>query len=109
MLKRRHIRKHIRYTKLTGLIECTYPMSMQEAGHLRVKIDNKAYRMTEVIWCYVHGTLPEHAKIIQLDGNKLNFQISNLVLDNSKIISHAMSNRKSYDFVSDLPKGKHHA
>jgi len=108
MLKRRHIRRELKYDKIRGLITTSYPVSMQEAGHMRVKVNGKSYRMVEVLWCYVHGELHEHAKIVQLDGNKLNFQIDNLALDNSKIISDALSKNKGYDFVSDLPRGFNH-
>ena len=73
---------------------------MQEAGHLRVKIENDTYRMTEVIWALVHGSLPDNAKIVQLDKNKLNFRLSNLALDNSKIINEAMTKNINIDFNS---------
>lgn len=73
---------------------------MQEAGHLRVKIENDTYRMTEVIWALIHGSLPKNAKIVQLDGNKLNFQLTNLALDNSKIINEVMTKNRGVNFNS---------
>lgn len=105
MLIRRRLRGNFQYNKLTGIVTTSYKVSMRTEGHMRVHIDaNTSYRMVEVVYAYVKGKLPEHAKIVQLNGNKLDFSFDNLALDNSKMLAYEMSNRQGFDF--DLHKHK---
>jgi len=101
VLRHRYIKDHISYDKITGLIDCKYRVSMQEAGHMRVNIDGKSYRMAEVIWTLVHGKVPRHTKVLQLDGNKLNFTLSNLALDNTEALKVQIQKARGFDWVSD--------
>lgn len=105
MLIRRHIRGKFKYDKDTGIVTTVYKLSMRTEGHMRVHIDSKtSYRLVEVIYAFVKGELPEHAKILQLNGNKLDFRFINLALDNSKILENEMKKRGGFDFTRDAHK-----
>ena len=84
MLKRRHIRRLIDYNKLIGLVTTDCELSLQAKGYLRIVIDNKTYRLSNVVYVLIHGSIPEHATVIQLNKNKLDFRLDNLYLDMSK-------------------------
>lgn len=83
MLKRRKLRKYIIYDNLTGLIDTKCEITLQAKGYMRILIENKTYRLSDVIWTLIHGALPEHARVLQLNKNKLDFRLSNLYLDMS--------------------------
>lgn len=105
MLIRRRLRGNFKYDKVTGIVTTSYKVSMRTEGHMRVHIDrDTSYRMVEVIYAYVKGKLPEYAKIVQLNGNKLDFSFNNLALDNSKMLEHVMRERGGFDFDRDINK-----
>lgn len=85
MLKRRQLRRYISYDKITGLILTEYEITLQAKGYVRVLINGEMHRLSDVIWALVHGSLPEHAKVIQLSKNKLDFRLSNLYLDMTRV------------------------
>lgn len=85
MLIRRELRKLIKYNRLTGLVITNCPLSLQERGHVQIRIDGDNHRLTNVLWILVHGTLPEQGIITQKNGCKIDFTLDNLELDTDKM------------------------
>jgi len=110
MLKRRDIRRFIRYDKITGLITTKCEITLQAKGYLRVLINGQTHRLTNVVWALVHGSVPDNTVVIQLNKNKLDLRIENLYLDMTKAekikkedaIKNSEENLKARRITKDL-------
>lgn len=83
-LKRRVIRRYLRYDKITGLIETECILTLQAKGHMRIELEGVSYRLMDVVYVLVNGDIPEHTKVVQINKNKIDFRLDNLHLDTSK-------------------------
>jgi len=85
MLVRRKIRRLLTYNNITGIVETKCKLTLQSIGYMRIKIDKTSYKLIDVIYILVHGEIPEYAKVIHLNNNKMDFRLVNLGLDMSRL------------------------
>jgi len=85
MLVRRKLRKLINYDKDSGLVLTRCSLSLQSAGYVRIEIDGVSYRLVDVLYILANGELPRHTQVIQKNKSKLDFRLSNLEIDFTKV------------------------
>ena len=85
MLVRRKLRKLINYDKDSGLVLTRCSLSLQSAGYVRIEIDGVSHRLVDVLYILANGELPRHTQVIQKNKSKLDFRLSNLEIDFTKV------------------------
>ena len=85
MLVRRKLRKLINYDKDSGLVLTRCSLSLQSAGYVRIEIDGVSHRLVDVLYILANGELPRHTQVIQKNKSKLDFRLSNLEVDFTKV------------------------
>jgi len=85
MLRRSILNRLIDYNPETGLVLTECELNLQVSGYMRIQIKGISYRLVNVLWFMLHGKLPEHVQVIQVNTAKLDFRLSNLILDTSKL------------------------
>lgn len=73
-------------------------------GHLCVQVNNKIYRVHNIIWAMHHGRIPDGYLVDHIDGNPSNNSIANLRL---ATLSQNNNNSKKRENTSSKYKGVH--
>ena len=85
MLIRRKLRQLINYDKDSGLVLTNCKLMLQSAGYVRIEIDGVSHRLVDVLYILANGELPKHTQVIQKNKSKLDFRLSNLEIDFTKV------------------------
>jgi len=85
MLRRSLLKRLIKYNHKTGLIQTECDLSLQISGYMRIHIKGVSYRLVNVLWFMLKKEIPQHTQVVQINNSKLDFRLSNLVLDTSRL------------------------
>ena len=85
MLIRRKLRQLINYDKDSGLVLTNCKLMLQPLGYVRIEIDGVSHRLVDVLYILANGELPKHTQVIQKNKSKLDFRLSNLEVDFTKV------------------------
>jgi len=79
-MTKRKLKKMIDYDPNTGVIKTECTVTLQHIGFMQIRIDNKNYKLHEMLYIIVHGALPTDGIVKYDNGNKLDNRIDNLCI-----------------------------